>query len=103
MPSTQQAGDRSDRLRCPALVETIGEDPARWLDQPIPWNSDRLDLVHSLIDGIDTLARLNAWRAVEYRLANGDQNDGAAHPLDEPRERIVRRLDQREEWLELHG
>ncbi|WP_277542929.1 hypothetical protein [Haloarcula laminariae] len=103
MPSENQAGDRKDRLRCPWVVENIGEDPARWLDQPIPWNSDRLELVHSLINGIDTFARLNAWRAVERRLANDEYNDDARHPLDESRERITRRLDRREEWLELHG
>lgn len=127
MPSTNQAGDRGDRMRCPKLVEDIGEDPARWLDQDLKsrstlrqqadTSSSRYDylavpdtdtttnaeFVLSLIDGIDTVERIRAWRAVEYRLANDDQNGDARNPLEEPRSAIIQRLDQREQWLELHG
>ena len=103
MPSENQAGDRSDRLRCPNLVERIGEDPARWLDWDLLADSQRAEMVRTLIDGIDTIERIRAWRGVERKLANDDENDGARHPLEDPRAAIMQRLDQREQWLELHG
>jgi len=103
MPSTQQAGDRSDRLRCPKLVEQIGEDPARWLDRDLLADSQRAEIIRTLIDGMDSIQRVRAWKGVEKKLANDDANDDARHPLDEPRAAIMQRLDQREEWLKLHG
>ena len=103
MPSQNQPADTSDRMRCPKLVEEIGEDPARWLDWDLLADSQRASIVRTLIDGIDSIQRVRAWKAVEYRLANDDKNDGARNPLDEPRAAIMQRLDQREEWLELNG
>lgn len=103
MPSENQPADTSERMRCPNLVETIGEDPARWLDQDLLADSQRAEMVRTLIDGIDTLQRLRAWKAVEKKLANDDHNDDARNPLDEPRAAIMQRLDQREQWLELNG
>lgn len=103
MPSTNQGSNRTERLRCPTLKDDIGEDPARWLDADMLANPDRKELVWSLIHGIDTYARLRAWRAVELKLANDDENGDARNPLDEPRSAILKRLNQREEWLDLHG
>lgn len=103
MPSQNQPADTSDRLQCPALVEDIGEDPARWLDWDLLADTARAEIVRTLIDGIDTVERLRAWRAVERKLANDDENDGARNPLEDPRGRIMQRLDQREEWLKLNG
>lgn len=103
MPATGQAGDRRERMRCPKLAARIGEDPARWLDADMLSNSSRKDLVFSLIDGIDSIERLEAWRAVEKRLANDRYADEARNPLSEPRAAIMQRLDQRAEWLALHG
>jgi hypothetical protein len=95
MPSRNQPADTSERMRCPTLVESIGEDPARWLDADLLADDDRASMVKTLIDGIDSLQRVRAWRAVERRLAARDDRD--------PRAPIMQRLDQREEWLKLHG
>ncbi|GGK64504.1 hypothetical protein [Haloarcula sebkhae] len=103
MPSTTQAGDRRERLRCPRLEEDIGEDPARWLDQDLLSHPDRRKLVFSLIDGIDSIERVRAWRSIERKLANNRFAEKARNPLEKPRAKIMQRLDQREEWLELHG
>jgi len=103
MPSENQAGDRHERLRCPKLADRLGEDPARWLDADLLSNSARKTLIFSLIDGIDTFERLEAWRAVEKRLANDRYADEARNPLSKPRAKIMQRLDQREQWLDLHG
>ncbi|WP_324662424.1 hypothetical protein [Haloarcula sediminis] len=103
MPSQNQPADTSRRIRCPSLVEDIGEDPARWLDWDLLADSARAAMVRTLIDGIDTIERLRAWRGVERKLANDDQNGDARNPLEEPRGPIMQRLDQREEWLKLNG
>jgi len=103
MPSTTQAGDRHERLRCPRLADDIGEDPARWLDQDLLSHPARRKLVFSLIDGIDSIERIRAWRGVEKKLANDRFAEQARNPLSKPRAKIMQRLDQREEWLELHG
>lgn len=103
MPSQNQPADTSQRMRCPKLVEGIGEDPARWLDWDLLADSQRAEMVRTLIDGIDSFERLRAWRAVERKLANDDYNGNARNPLEEPRGPIMQRLDQREQWLELNG
>jgi len=90
-------------MRCPNLRDQIGEDPARWLDWDLLVDQARAEIVRTLIDGIDSMERLRAWRAVERKLANDDHNDGARNPLEEPRGPIMQRLDQREQWLELNG
>ncbi|WP_424001216.1 hypothetical protein ACOZ4I_15765 [Haloarcula salina] len=95
MPSTNQSSDRRERLHCDRLRDQIGEDPARWLDWDLLSHADRREMVFDLIDGMDSLQRVRAWRAVERRLAARDDRD--------PRAKIMQRLDQREEWLELHG
>jgi hypothetical protein len=94
-PSTNQSAHQRDRLECASIREQIGEDPARWLDWDFLADSGRKVLVMSLINGIDDMQRLRAWRAVERRLAARDDR--------EPRGPIMQRLDQREQWLELHG
>ncbi|RLM33501.1 MULTISPECIES: hypothetical protein [unclassified Haloarcula] len=103
MPSENQAGDRRERLRCPRLVEDIGEDPARWLDQDLLSHPDRRKLVFSLIDGIDSIERIRAWRGTERKLASDRVAEKARNPLEKPRAKIMQRLEQREKWLELHG
>ncbi|MBX0323568.1 hypothetical protein EGH21_11065 [Halomicroarcula sp. F13] len=125
MPSTHQSGESGERSRCLGLAERIGEDPAWWLDQDLMARPAKRQIDHegtgaqqvrvvenravataagmvfSLIDGSDIIRRVRAWEAVERRLAN-DRYDSAVDPA-EPREAIVRRLDQREEWPGLHG
>jgi hypothetical protein len=95
MPSQNQGGSQRQRRRFDELKDQIGEDPARWLDWDLFTNGHRRQLVRSLIKGIDTVERVRAWKAIERRLA--DQDDR------KPRAKIMQWLDQREEWLELHG
>jgi len=95
MPSQNQGGGGRQRRRFDSLKDDIGEDPARWLDWDLLNHPDRRQVVRSLIKGIDQVKRVRAWQAVERRLA--DQDDR------EPRAKILQWLDQREEWLELHG
>jgi len=95
MPSQNQGGGERQRRRFDHVKEDIGEDPARWLDWDLIRHEDRRELLWSLIDAIDSIERVRACRAVERRLAAKDDR--------EPRAKIIQRLDQREEWLELHG
>ena len=103
MPSRNQPANTTERMRCPKLRERLGEDPARWLDWDLLADASRKTLVFSLIEGIDTYERLEAWRAVEKRLANDRFTHEARNPLEDTRDAIMRRLDQREKWLDLHG
>ncbi|MFC6975692.1 hypothetical protein ACFQL1_15115 [Halomicroarcula sp. GCM10025709] len=98
MPSEQQAGDRDERLRCPTTRERIGEDPARWLDRELITDADRRRIVLTLIDGMDSIERVRAWKACERRLANPQADDNPRNPLEEPRAKIIHRLEQREAW-----
>ncbi|WP_135304130.1 hypothetical protein [Haloarcula amylovorans] len=95
MPSTSQAGDRRERLHCEGIRKRISEDPARWLDWDLLSHEFRRKMVLTLIDGMDSVERVRAWRAAERRLA--------ARYDREPRAKVMQRLDQREEWLDLHG
>lgn len=95
MPSQNQGGGERQRRRFDDLKDDIGEDPARWLDWDLIRHEDRRNIALTLIDSIDTIERIRAWKAVERALA-------VEHDR-EPRSKIIQRLDQREEWLELHG
>jgi len=95
MPSTHQSSDSRERLHCETIADRLGEDPARWLDWDLQSHAGRRAMVASLIEGIDSLERVRAWRAVERRLAARDDR--------EPRETVTRQLDAREAWLERHG
>jgi hypothetical protein len=79
-------GPRRDRERFPCLKEQIGEDPARYLDVD---RIDDLQLARVRIRGIDFLATLRAWRAVERQLG--------------PRPKVLEWLDEREAKLERIG
>lgn len=72
-----------DRERFPRLKERIGEDPARYLDVD---SIDDLQLARARIRGIDFLATLRAWRAVERQLG--------------PWPKVLEWLDEREAELE---
>lgn len=121
MPSTTQAGssdDRPDWRR--RLEERIGEDPARWLDQDLleprmqriqrrerEDTYDEVTLVvdhdvappgeqvRALIQGMDRIERVEAWRAAERRLGRGE--DGG------PRSFVIDLLDERRAQLEEIG
>ena len=92
MPSQNQGGSRRDRRR---FDDDLADDAARWLDWDLMSDSDQRSMVETLIKSIDQTERLRAWVAVERRLAALDDR--------EPRAKIMQWLDQREEWLHLHG
>jgi hypothetical protein len=101
MPAEGQPGQTSDRETFPSLAEDLGEDPARFLDReliergPGHTNETAKALVVARIEGIDRVEVARAWRAVERALA--EKHDR------EPRQAIVKRLEERVAWLEAHG
>jgi hypothetical protein len=87
-------GRTRDRERFPALKDEIGEDPARYLDVE---RVEDLQLARARIRGIDSLATLRAWKAVERNLsANGVVSE-------HHRQQVMQWLDEREAYLEEHG
>jgi hypothetical protein len=58
-----------DRDRFPSIREDHGEDPARFLDRPL--------FIRARIRGIDTIALVRAWMAVERRLWEDVDRRGA--------------------------
>ncbi|WP_372478947.1 hypothetical protein ACAH01_08945 [Halomicrobium sp. HM KBTZ05] len=95
MPSENQGGSQRQRQRFERIQNDIGEDPARWLDWEFVRHPSRRNIALDLIDSIDSIERIRAWKAVERALA-------VEHGR-EPRSKIMQRLDQREQWLTLHG
>jgi len=97
-PSTEQIGVQTERREFPSLRKQIGEDPARWLDRSIAdrnGQANRKGVLEGLIDGMDSLARIRAWKAVERRLGRG--RDGG------PRSWVIEQLDERETTLDRIG
>jgi len=119
--SPADRADREDRLYdVEAMVENIGEDPARWLDRNLEhhgvpqlkerefsaWDepnyrlvpeedvSKPLSMVKGRIDGIDSIAVARAWQAVERRLRSTPEGG---------RDVIIDHLDERIEQLEEEG
>lgn len=88
-------GSRRDRERFPDLKADIGEDPARFLDYPVLSSKSEVGspllLARARIRGIDNLATLRAWMAIERRLDRG------------PRAKVLNWLDERERELEAIG
>lgn len=87
-------GKSRDRERFPGLAEDIGEDPARYLDVD---RIDDLELARARIRGVDFLATLRAWRAVERNLSERDVVS------EHHRQRVMEWLDEREAELEEIG
>lgn len=77
-----------------ALKQELGEDPARYLDHDLA-NGDGRELALARIRGLARIEVVNAWRAVERRLAHQDDR--------EPRGKILELLDEREADLQEHG
>jgi hypothetical protein len=84
-----------DRVEFPRLRDRLGEDPARFLDRHLVGDRDAQRMVRDRIKGIDSLAVLSAWRAVEKKLAD--------HHDREPRQGVLNLLDERGIWLDEHG
>lgn len=79
-------GPTRDRAEFPAIVEQIGEDPARFLDRDVS-----ADDLAPLIRGIDSVERVRAWAAVERAIDRG------------PRREILEALDRRGDVLDEIG
>lgn len=79
------------------LKQKLGENPARFLDHDLVERGNRHTdhtlqrLVRARIRGIDRLEVVNAWIAVERKLARG------------PRDLIIELLEDRKQYLEAHG
>ena len=87
-------GPSRDRETFPSLKDEIGEDPARYLD--VDRVSD-LELARARIRGIDFIAVIRAWKAVERNLAaNGVVSE-------HHRSTVMAWLDEREAELEEIG
>lgn len=80
-----------DRPAFPNVVETIGDDPARYLYDRPRW------VALARIRGLRTFDEVRAWRAVEKNLA---KRKGV---IEEPRDWVLDALDDRETELEEHG
>jgi len=80
-----------DRPQYPNVVESIGDDPARYLFNRSRW------VALARIRGLRTFDEIEAWRAVEKNLAN------RMGVIEEPREWVLDALDARESELEEHG
>lgn len=87
---TGKPGASPDRERFPQLKDDLGEDPARFLDHQLV-STEWSEIVRSRIQGIDRLAVINAWIAIERRLERG------------PRDTVIDLLEQRRAWLQDHG
>ena len=92
MPSENQGGSQRQRRR---FDDGLADAAARWLDWDLLNHPDRRQSVRSIIKGIDRLERVRAWKAAEKIIASERGR--------QPRVKIMQWLDQREEWLELHG
>jgi len=103
MPSTNQAGGDQDVKEFPRLVADIGHNPARFLDWKIVGAGSQDDgvangralLLKARVRGIERIDVVRAYKAVE-------RNEDVG-PTEEPREGVIRLLDQREEFLQEYG
>jgi hypothetical protein len=84
-------GGNTGEVENPGLKADIGEDPERFLDQPIDYD-DQWPIAR--IMGIDSLRVVRIWKRIE---TDPDRAAG------EPREQIIQLLAQREAYLEAHG
>ncbi|WP_435067687.1 hypothetical protein [Haloplanus sp. C73] len=87
-------GSQSDREEFPSVAEDIGEDPARFLDVD---RLEDLELARARIRGIDFIATLRAWKAVERNLAS------TGVVSEHHRTKVMEWLDERESELEELG
>lgn len=92
-----QPAHQEERERFPEIAERIGEDPARWLDQPLGDRGPSHTAVggrlsaFARIRGIDYVHVAVAWIEVERQLERG------------PRQEIVDALKERIGWLNQQG
>ncbi|USZ75645.1 hypothetical protein NGM07_20005 [Halorussus vallis] len=97
------------------LKDDIGENPAQFLDRPLRSDGELPLMIRDRIKGIDRLAVLHAYRAVERKLQRGkdiqnlpdsvdpDALDFYEHDIEPGRQRVLDALDARQQYLEEHG
>ena len=98
MPSEYQPVSQDDHThdRSEELREQFGEDPARFLDRPLfgsdsQFNTEPGWFIQKRIEGIDSLAVIGVWLAVENSLDHG------------PRRKVRQMLHQRAQKLQEIG
>jgi len=100
MPATGQHNEQAVATPdpSPALSAEHGENPARFLQEDIQIDAGdgtSGELMFARIRGIETVALVRYWGAMERRLADMEGRD--------PRDRVIQALAQRERQLEEHG
>ena len=100
MPATAQHNEQATETPDPSseLSDEYSENPARFLQEPIQidvGDGTTGELMFARIRGIETIALVRYWVAMERRLASIKGRD--------PRERVLQALAQRERYLEEHG
>lgn len=94
MRSQHKPATQEEREHFPEYLESINEDPARYLDKALvnaAGNAVRDDMFLARLRGIDRLAVIDAWIDVETRLERG------------PRQHVLARLNQRKQEIREHG
>lgn len=97
MPADGQPANTSDsRPGFPKLKADpdVREDPAKFLARDLVSDDDARRMFEGRVAGIDKLAVVNAWLAVERRLGRGRGG---------PRDAVIDRLEQRRAFLQEHG
>ena len=100
MPATAQHNEQAGHTPDPSpeLSDEHGENPARFLQEDIAIDSGdgtSGELMFARIRGLESVALVRYWVAMERRLASIEGRD--------PRDRIIRALAERERQLEEHG
>ena len=100
MPATAQHNEQATETPDPSpeLSDEYSENPARFLQEPIQidvGDGTTGELMFARIRGIETIALVRYWVAMERRLASIEGRD--------PRERVLQALAQRERHLKEHG
>src|SRR6056297_1411750 len=100
MPATAQHNEQAGHTPDPSpeLSDEHGENPARFLQEDIAIDSGDGtpgELMFARIRGIETIALVRYWVAMERRLAAMEDRN--------PRDRVIRALAERERQLEEHG
>lgn len=100
MPATGQHNEQASATPNPSpeLSAEHGENPARFLVEDVRidhGDGTSGELLFARIRGIETVALVRYWAAMERRLASMNDRD--------PRERVIQALAQRERHLEEYG
>jgi len=100
MPATAQHNEQAGHTPDPSpeLSDEHGENPARFLQEDIAIDSGdgtSGELMFARIRGLESVALVRYWVAMERRLASIEGRD--------PRDRVIRALAERERQLDEYG